>query len=78
MNKTLCFQVCHSRRNLCGHVEEDGRIELITTAVTKIVQQVAFAHELRHNVERRLSGAHAYTQQQSLVHKYVLAGLAQR
>jgi len=68
MNEAFCFQICHSRCNLCGHVEQNGRTKLITTAVTQVVQQVALTHELSHNVERWLSCAHTFTQQQQQQH----------
>ena len=63
MNETLCFQVRHAGRYLCGHVEQHGRAEFVAVAIAQIVQQISSIHELCYDVERRLSGAYTYTEQ---------------
>jgi len=63
MNETFCFQVCHAGRYLCGHVEQHSRAEFVAVAVAQIVQQISAIHELRYDVERRLSRANTYIEQ---------------
>lgn len=59
MYEAPALQIAHAASYLRRDVHEYHRVDLILVAMPQIVQQVAFAHELCDNVERRLSRTHA-------------------
>lgn len=58
MYKRSALEVAHSGSDLGCHVHEYNSIDVLAVAGPEIIEQVAAAHELRYNVERRFPGAH--------------------